>query len=93
MNDTGVDVVTGAFSYTGSYIASRLLDAGRKVRTLTTHPRRAHPLAGRIEVAPYRFDQPRELARSLDSATTFYNTYWVRLGLLHLGRARSGRLC
>ncbi len=78
MEDTDVDVVTGAFSYTGGYLASRLLDAGRKVRTLTAHPSHEHPLAGRIEVVPYRFDQPSELARSLYGATTFYNTYWVR---------------
>ncbi len=78
MRDTGLDVVTGAFSYTGSYIASRLLAAGRKVRTLTAHPRHEHPLAGRLEVAPYRFDQPGELARSFEAAATFYNTYWVR---------------
>lgn len=78
MEDTGLDVVTGAFSYTGSYIASRLLDAGRKVRTVTAHPRHDHPLAGRIEVVPYRFDQPVQLARSFDGAATFYNTYWVR---------------
>ena len=78
MADTGVDVVTGAFSYTGSYIASRLLDAGRRVRTLTAHPRPEHPLAGRIGVVPYRFDQPGELVRSFEAATTFYNTYWVR---------------
>lgn len=78
MTDTGVDLVTGAFSYTGSHIASRLLDAGRGVRTLTGHPRSDHPLAGRVEASPYRFDSPAELARSFEGVTTFYNTYWVR---------------
>jgi hypothetical protein len=28
MNDTGKDVVTGAFSYTGKYITKALLDSG-----------------------------------------------------------------
>lgn len=78
MEDTDVDVVAGAFSYTGGYLASRLLDAGRKVRTLTAHPSHEHPLAGRIEVVPFGSNSPSELARSLYGATTFYNTYWVR---------------
>ena len=33
------DVVTGAFSYTGSFIARRLLAAGHQLRTLTNNPR------------------------------------------------------
>jgi nucleoside-diphosphate-sugar epimerase len=33
INDTSVDLVTGAFSHSGSYIAERLLDSGRRVRT------------------------------------------------------------
>lgn len=31
-----------------------------------------------MSVAPYRFDDPNELARSLRGATVLYNTYWVR---------------
>ena len=31
-------VVTGAFSYTGGFIARRLLASGHRVRTLTGHP-------------------------------------------------------
>jgi len=30
-----VDVVTGAFGYTGRYITGRLLESGRNVKTLT----------------------------------------------------------
>jgi uncharacterized protein YbjT (DUF2867 family) len=77
-HDTGLDLVTGAFSYSGSAIAGLLLNAGRNVRTLTFHPDRAHPLHGRIEAAAYRFDDPVALAQSLEGATTLYNTYWVR---------------
>lgn len=73
-----LDVVTGAFGYTGRRITRRLLDAGRRVRTLTGHPRRRDPFAGRIEVAPYRFHDPDVLASSLEGASTLYNTYWVR---------------
>ncbi len=76
--ETGLDLVTGSFSYSGSRIAGRLLDAGRSVRTLTFHPDRVHPLQGRVQTSPYRFDDPLALARSLEGVTTLYNTYWVR---------------
>ena len=72
------DLVTGAFSYSGSRIAELLLGCGRKVRTLTHHPDREHPLRARVEAWPYRFDDPVALARSLDGISTLYNTYWVR---------------
>jgi uncharacterized protein YbjT (DUF2867 family) len=75
---TGTDLVTGAFSYSGSRIAQLLIDSGREVRTLTNHPDRPHPLRAQVEAAPYRFDDPAALARSLEGITTLYNTYWVR---------------
>jgi uncharacterized protein YbjT (DUF2867 family) len=74
----GTDLVTGAFSYSGSRIAKLLLESGRGVRTFTFHPERQHPLQPRVEAFPYRFDDPSALARSLEGVTTFYNTYWVR---------------
>ena len=76
--DSPLDLVTGAFSYSGSHIAQRLLDAGHRVRTLSFHPERPHRLQASIEALPYRFDQPQALARSLDGVSTLYNTYWVR---------------
>jgi uncharacterized protein YbjT (DUF2867 family) len=77
-DDTGTDLVTGAFSYSGSHIAQRLLDSGRGVRTLTFHPGRPHPLQRRIEAYAYRFGDVAALARCLDGITNVYNTYWVR---------------
>ncbi|MFZ1995124.1 MAG: NAD(P)H-binding protein [Solirubrobacteraceae bacterium] len=71
-------MVTGAFSYSGSHIAQRLLDAGRQVRTLTSHPGRQHLLQGHVQTLAYRFDDPVALARSLEGVSTLYNTYWVR---------------
>jgi NADH dehydrogenase len=73
-----VDVVTGAFGYTGRYLSTRLLASGRQVRTLTDHPRADHPLAGRVEVHPLAFADHDALVESLRGATTLYNTYWVR---------------
>lgn len=71
------EVVTGAFSFTGRAIARRLLDDGRRVRTLTNHP--AHdPFQGSVEHAPLDFTDPGGLVASLKGARTLYNTYWVR---------------
>lgn len=77
-HDTGLDVVTGAFGFTGQHIAAWLLGEGRRVRTLTRDPNRPHPLAAHLKACNYRFDNPVELARSMEGATTLYNTYWVR---------------
>ena len=71
-------VVTGAFGYSGRYIARRLLDAGHRVRTLTNSPQRENPFGGKVEVRPYDFDQPARLVESLRDAAVLYNTYWVR---------------
>ena len=78
VTDPDLDVVTGAFGFTGRHIAERLLSEGRRVRTLTRRPDRPQRLSQRVEARPYRFDHPVELARSLEGATTLYNTYWVR---------------
>lgn len=71
-------LVTGAFGYSGSYLARRLLEAGARVRTLTQHPDPAHPLAAQVETAPLDFTRPGELAGSMAGAGVLYNTYWVR---------------
>jgi uncharacterized protein YbjT (DUF2867 family) len=72
-----LDIVTGAFSYTGRHIAERLLARGRSVRTLTRRPAPAgHLLAEEVEPAPFVFDD--SLVESLRGADTLYNTYWVR---------------
>lgn len=78
MTSNDYSVVTGAFSFTGQYIARRLLARGERVKTLTGHPQRAHLLGGEVPAEPYRFHNPDGLAASLEGATTLYNTYWVR---------------
>jgi uncharacterized protein YbjT (DUF2867 family) len=72
------DLVTGAFSYTGGFIARALLAGGRRVRTLTGHPARESDLRDVIEAHPYNFDDPDALVRSLRGCATLYNTYWIR---------------
>ncbi len=78
MRKSELHVVTGAFGFSGKYIAQRLLEAGYQVRTLTNSPHRANPFRGRITAFPYNFDKPRKLAESLKGATVLYNNYWVR---------------
>ncbi len=68
-------IVTGAFSFSGKYIAARLLSMGERVRTLTN---RAPGGATGLEAAPLDFSRPQQLAASMRGATVLYNTYWVR---------------
>jgi uncharacterized protein YbjT (DUF2867 family) len=75
--DTGLDVVTGAFSYSGRAISDALLRSGRQVRTLTGHPQRASEQSP-VEIRSLDFDDQIGLVNSLEGATTLYNTYWVR---------------
>ena len=70
--------VTGAFGYSGRYIAQRLLATGVPVRTLTNSPRLHGPCDARIEVWPLRFDDMDALTQSLSGVEILYNTYWVR---------------
>ena len=72
-----LDVVTGAFSYSGAAIARELLDRGHQVLTLTGHPGRA-PVNTPIDCRPLDFSDEPELSRSMSGAHTLYNTYWVR---------------
>ena len=72
-----LDVVTGAFSYSGAAISRELLAAGHQVRTLTGHPGRA-PAGTPIEVRQLDFADPAGLQEALRGAHTLYNTYWVR---------------
>ena len=73
-----MDIVTGAFSFTGKYIAARLLELGREVRTLTRHPQSASPFGERVEAFPLDFADPAALTERLRGADTLYNTYWIR---------------
>ncbi|MFA5865500.1 MAG: NAD(P)H-binding protein [Phycisphaerae bacterium] len=78
METTEWNVVTGAFSYTGTYIARKLLATGKNVRTLTNHPNRPDSFVGQVNVLPLNFQNPTELAASLRGTTVLYNTYWIR---------------
>ena len=78
MPEPSLQVVTGAFGYSGRYIAERLLASGHHVRTLTNSGGRENAFQGRVEVHPLDFAHPENLAESLRGASVLYNTYWVR---------------
>jgi uncharacterized protein YbjT (DUF2867 family) len=78
-----MDIVTGAFGYIGRYITAQLLQAGRNVRTITTHVGKPNPFEGQVISFPYNFDQPDLLRESLHGTETLYNTYWVRFNHGH----------
>ncbi|MGO8766025.1 MAG: NAD-dependent epimerase/dehydratase family protein [Limisphaerales bacterium] len=70
--------VTGAFGYSGRYIAGRLIAGGHEVLTLTNSLNRPNPFGNQIQIAPFHFDQPELLAGSLQGVQALINTYWVR---------------
>ena len=73
-----VHVVTGAFGYSGRWIARELLNRGVTVRTLTNAIGRDDPFNGQVEVSPIDFSDHNSLVSSLSDADVLYNTYWVR---------------
>jgi uncharacterized protein YbjT (DUF2867 family) len=78
MSQDGIHAVTGAFGYSGKYIARRLLDQGRTVITLTNSPRRRNPFGDAVRAYPFDFDCPEKLTEVLRGVSVLYNTYWVR---------------
>ena len=81
------DVVTGAYSYTGRFIARRLIAQDRPLKTLTNHPQREGAQDIKAEVAPLQFTDRAALVESLRGADVLFNTYWVRF---NHGRTRFG---
>ncbi len=74
-----MDVVTGAFSFTGRAIAEELLARGRPVRTLSRRPaENGDPMAARVERATLQFSDRAALIEAMRGAEVLYTTYWVR---------------
>ena len=78
MFDSETHAVTGAFGYTGRYIAQRLLQKGVHIHALTNSVKRLNSLREQVKVHPFNFDQPELLTNSLRGVKVLYNTYWVR---------------
>jgi NADH dehydrogenase len=71
-------VVTGAFGYSGRYIATELIARGERVRTLSNSAARGNPFGDGIEIHQLDFSRPDLIVESLRGADVLYNTYWVR---------------
>jgi NADH dehydrogenase len=78
MNELTTHAVTGAFGYSGKYIAARLLDKGHRVITLTNSVHRPNPFGEKIKAFPFHFNEPAKLVEVLKGISVLYNTYWVR---------------
>lgn len=78
MNMPRIQAVTGAFGYSGKYIATKLLAKGHKVITLTNSLQRQNPFGAAVQAFPFQFDQPDQLSATLQGVEVLYNTYWVR---------------
>ncbi len=75
---SAIHAVTGAFGYSGKYIASRLLEGDHRVITLTRSPSRPNPFGGQVTAYPYDFEDEDKLAHTLTGVEVLYNTYWIR---------------
>jgi uncharacterized protein YbjT (DUF2867 family) len=73
-----IHLVTGAFGYSGKYIAARLLRTGAVVRTVTNSVNRPNPFGHKVEALPFHFDDHRKMVAAIAGADVLYNTYWVR---------------
>jgi NADH dehydrogenase len=73
------DVVTGAFGQTGHAIATRLLAAGRPVRTITRAPA-SLDTTGQVPVIAPTFDDAVALTASLRGCRVLYSAIWTRFG-------------
>lgn len=70
--------VTGAYGYSGRFIARALLQRGRRVVTFTSSSRRRRPSDPELDVFPLDFGDPARLTQHLAGVDVLYNTYWVR---------------
>jgi NADH dehydrogenase len=70
--------ITGAFGYSGKYIAYKLIAKGQPFITLTNSPNRDNPFRDQVRAYPFNFEQPDLLVKTLQGVEVLYNTYWVR---------------
>ena len=76
-----MNVVTGAFGYSGKYIARRLLNAGETVITLTGNVNRVSEFGAAVKAVPFRFGDPQAMAVSIAGAHS---------STTHIGYASTG---
>jgi len=95
MQENNIHAVTGAYGYSGKYIAQRLLDEGHSVITLTNSQHRSNPFGGAVPAYPFTWDHPDRLVETLRGVSVLYNTYWVRFNhkdFTHADAVRNTRI-
>lgn len=70
--------ITGPYSYSGKYIARRLLAAGHQLIGLTNHPDRGGSFGAKLPHHPLAFDDAPALSAALRGCDVLVNTYWIR---------------
>ncbi|MBT5528035.1 MAG: NAD(P)H-binding protein [Cytophagia bacterium] len=78
MSKKHIHAVTGAFGYSGKYIAQRLLNKGHEVITITNSVNRTNPFGDKLKAFPFNFDNSKKLVETLKGVSVLYITYWVR---------------
>ena len=81
--------LTGAFGFTGKYIARVLLARGAEVVTLTNRPAEESAFSEPLPTFPLSFDDPPQLVRSLTGVDVLFNTYWIRFSHKRLTFAKA----
>ncbi len=89
MSKSELHAVTGAFGYTGRYIAAQLLARGHRVITLTNSLHKSNPFGERVQAFPFNWDHPQRLTETLRGVRVFYNTYWVRFNYRAFSHAQA----
>lgn len=72
------NLITGAFSFSGRFIAEELLKTGEPIETLTGHPKSYYPYYDKITIKNYSFDNFDQMVENFKGVDTFYNSYWIR---------------
>lgn len=78
MENKNAHMVTGAYGFSGKYIAKSLLKAGVPVSTITNSPNRKNEFGNQLKAMKFNFEDHGKLVESLKNVSTLYNTYWVR---------------
>jgi nucleoside-diphosphate-sugar epimerase len=78
MENKKLHMVTGAYGFSGKYIAKLLQEKGEQVVTLTNSPNRKNDFQKPIKSIKFNFNDQKKLVKSLQDVSVLYNTYWVR---------------
>jgi len=73
-----IHAVTGAFGYSGKYIAQRLLQKGQNVITLTNSLQRKNPFGEKVKAYPFNFDN--KIIDAIGPETFTYRNLVEKLG-------------